>query len=71
MIFKGFMATKNIGIKEETSILLNKARATLQKENPQKRYYDDDVVFYTLTEFLTRRINNAETKKPKRTTSRK
>ena len=49
------MADKSIGIKEETNLLLNRARGVLQEENPNKRYYDDDVVFTALTHFLAGR----------------
>lgn len=62
------MGNKSIAIKEETQILLNRARAELQQENPNKRYYDDDVIFTALTELLSKRgVKHA--KKDKLTTT--
>lgn len=54
------MAVKSLGIKEETVILLNRARSILQAKNPKKRYYDDDVVFTALTELIARRGKHAK-----------
>lgn len=63
MIFKPVMADKSVGIKEETDILLNKARSILQAENPKKRYYDDDVIRTALNQLINKGGNNAKTKK--------
>lgn len=54
------MTYKNIGIKEETVLLLNRSRAILQQRNPKKRFYDDEVIYTVLNEFL---YNNLEVKK--------
>lgn len=44
--------SKSVKLKENTAILLNKARAKAIKIDPKMSYHDDDIINLVLKEYL-------------------
>lgn len=54
------MADKHVKLNNEGSILLNKCRAIIQKENPEERVTDEKTVVKTLELYIKTKGENTK-----------